>query len=175
MKRHDEVLDFGQPAHFRYDHPRGHIYGWFTERGLRRLELPHAEHGGTRRSLLHSAANDGRVWALHAACERYFAGLEESFAAVPLDFEGATEFQREVWEAARSVRWGTTASYCALAEALGRPKSSARAIGHALGQNRIAILVPCHRFIGGNGKLHGFAAGLAWKRELLHLEGILLH
>ena len=170
-----DILDTGQPAHYRYDHAMGPIYAWFTARGLRRLELPHTDHLPVRRPFLHSAANDGRVWALHAAFERYFAGMRETFDAVPLDIEDATDFQREVWLAARTIAWGVSSSYGALAAIMNRPKTSARAIGHALGQNRIAILIPCHRFLGADGKLHGFAAGLGWKKELLRLEGALLH
>ncbi|NUM55928.1 MAG: methylated-DNA--[protein]-cysteine S-methyltransferase [Candidatus Hydrogenedentes bacterium] len=163
------------PASIRYDHARGPIYGWFSAKGLYRLMLPHTNGGAERRSVLHSAANDARVWELNAALERYFAGMNESFAGVPLDFDAATAFQREVWEAARRVTWGTSATYGDLALRLDKPKSAARAVGHALGQNPIAILVPCHRFIGADGSLHGFAAGLEWKRELLRLEGVLLY
>lgn len=164
-----------RPASFRYDHPRGPIYGWFSAKGLCRLMLPHADTGVERRSVLHSAANDARVWALNAAFENYFAGVRESFDAVPLDLDAATAFQRDVWNAARDVAWGVSETYGGLAERLGMPKSAARAIGHALGQNPVAVLVPCHRFLGADGSLHGFAAGLEWKRELLQLEGILLH
>lgn len=163
------------PASLRYDHARGPIYGWFSAKGLYRLILPHTNGGTERRSVLHSAANDARVWDLNAALERYFAGMNESFATIPLDLDAATDFQREVWQAARCVQWGSSATYGDLAQRVNKPTSAARAVGHALGQNPIAILVPCHRFIGADGSLHGFAAGLEWKRELLQLEGVLLH
>lgn len=166
--------DSSVSATMQFDHPRGPIYAWFTSAGLSRLELPHAEHGAQRRSVLHSGANDARVRTLNAALERYFSGIREDFNAIPIDFSGATPFQREVWDAARSVPWGTSATYGELAERLHKSKAAARAVGHALGQNPIAIIVPCHRFVGANGALHGFAAGLDWKRELLQLEGVLL-
>ena len=163
------------PASIRFDHANGPIYGWFSADGLYRLELPHAERGAERRSVLHSSANDARVWALNAALERYFAGLRESFESVPLDLRAGTEFQREVWDTARRIEWGMSTTYGELALRLNKPKSASRAVGHALGQNPIAILVPCHRFLGADGSLHGFAAGLEWKRELLRIEGVLLH
>lgn len=163
------------PASFRYDHPRGPIYGWFSAVGLYRLLLPHADGSAVRRSVLHSSANDARVWALNAALENYFAGVRETFDAVPLDLGAATVFQREVWGAARTVGWGTSSTYGDLALRMNKPRSAARAVGHALGQNPIAIVVPCHRFVGADGSLHGFAAGIEWKRELLQIEGVLLH
>jgi len=164
-----------QPASIRFDHAKGPVYGWFSAKGLYRIELPHADHGAARRSVLHSSANDARVGALNAALDRYFAGIREGFESVPLDFDSGTAFQREVWEAARGFAWGTSATYGELAQKLNKPKSAARAVGRALGQNPIAILVPCHRFLGADGSLHGFAAGLEWKRELLRIEGVLLH
>ncbi len=162
-------------ANFQYDHPWGPIYGWFSPAGLTWLELPHAEKGFARRSVLHSAANDARVWDLHAALERYFAGVEEGFESIPLDLNGATDFQRAVWLASRETSWGVTQTYGDLAQRLGKNAGAARAVGHALGANPIAVLVPCHRFLGKDGKLQGYAAGLAWKRELLRIEGALLH
>lgn len=166
---------FDQPASFRYNHARGPIYGWFSAKGLYRLSLPHADGRIERVSVLHSGANDARVWELNAALANYFAGLRETFASLPLDLDAATDFQREVWEVARRVEWGNSSTYGELALHMGKPKSAARAVGHALGQNPIAIIVPCHRFLGADGSLHGFAAGLEWKRELLQLEGVLLH
>jgi methylated-DNA-[protein]-cysteine S-methyltransferase len=124
---------------------------------------------------LHSAANDARVWELHAALERYFAGMRESFHNIPLDLNGATAFQREVWLASRGTGWGVTQTYGELAHRLGKNTGAARAVGTALGANPIALIIPCHRFLGKDGALHGYAAGLEWKRELLRVEGVLLH
>jgi methylated-DNA-[protein]-cysteine S-methyltransferase len=163
------------PANFQFTHPRGTIYGWFSQTGLRWLELPHAENGALRRSVLHSAANDARVWELNAALERYFAGLHEDFASVPLGLNGATAFQHDVWLAARDTPWGVTQTYGDLARRLGKNPGAARAVGTALGANPLAIVIPCHRFLGKDGALHGYAAGLEWKRELLRIEGALLH
>ncbi|MBX7257189.1 MAG: methylated-DNA--[protein]-cysteine S-methyltransferase [Candidatus Hydrogenedentes bacterium] len=163
-----------EPTNFLYEHAWGPVYGWFSVKGLYRLELPRQDTPVERRSILHSSVNDGRVWRLNAALERYFSGQHETFGDIALDIDDATPFQREVWETARTIGWGQTATYGSLAEAMGKPKSSSRAVGHALGQNRIAILIPCHRFLASNGNLVGFAAGLEWKQELIRLEGGLL-
>jgi O-6-methylguanine DNA methyltransferase len=164
----------GHPANFQFDHAFGTVYGWFTSRGLYRLELPHTGMPPERRAVLHSSVNDARGWKLHAALDRYFAGVHEAFQDVPLDVDDATPFQQEVWEAARGIAWGKTATYGELTAHLGKPKEAARAVGRALGANRIAILIPCHRFLAANGALCGFAAGLEWKQELLRIERSLL-
>ena len=83
-----------------------------------------------------------------------------------------TPFQRSVWNAARAIGWGDTATYGTLARRIGKPKA-ARAVGQALGANPVSIVVPCHRILSGSGGLGGFGAGLPWKRELLRTEGSL--
>lgn len=99
--------------------------------------------------------------------EEYFAGARRSFD-VPLDPDG-TAFQREVWAALREIPYGETWSYRRVAVALGRPTAT-RAVGAANGQNPVAIIVPCHRVIGADGSLTGYAGGLAIKRWLLAHE-----
>jgi len=97
----------------------------------------------------------------------YFAGVRRDFT-LPLALDG-TAFQREVWKALLSVRYGETLSYSELAERAGYP-GCARAAGAANGRNPIAIIVPCHRIIGADGSLTGYAGGLERKRALLELE-----
>src|SRR5581483_2961153 len=87
---------------------------------------------------------------------------------IPLGFHG-TEFQREVWGALVRIPAGTRCSYRELAVSLGRPRS-VRAVARANGDNRIAILIPCHRVIGSDGKLTGYGGGLWRKQRLLDLE-----
>jgi methylated-DNA-[protein]-cysteine S-methyltransferase len=99
----------------------------------------------------------------------YFAGERRVFD-VPLDPLG-TDFQRRVWAALREIPWGVTRSYADIAEAVGRP-GAARAVGGAVGRNPIAIIVPCHRVVGADGSLTGYASGLARKRRLLEIEGV---
>lgn len=159
-------------ANFVYYHPKGAMYGWFSDKGLRFLELPVPNQ--RKLPLLHSFVNDHRVWILHEALERYFAGIREDFERVPLDFTGATPFQEKVWRAARNVSWGTVSTYGALAKMLEKP-NAARAVGNALGANPLPILVPCHRFLRTDGQLGGFSSGLEWKKELLRVEGISVH
>lgn len=97
----------------------------------------------------------------------YFA-CERKHFAVALAPEG-TEFQRSVWKAISSVKFGETISYGELAERAGCP-GSARAAGAATGRNPIGVIVPCHRIVGANGSLTGYAGGLERKRALLALE-----
>jgi methylated-DNA-[protein]-cysteine S-methyltransferase len=101
----------------------------------------------------------------------YFAGVRQAFD-LPLDVRG-TDFQRQVWAALRAIPYGETRSYADLACAIGRPTAT-RAVGAAIGRNPLSIIVPCHRVIGSNGALTGFAGGLAAKRHLLALEGAVL-
>ena len=97
----------------------------------------------------------------------YFAGERTSFD-LPLRPAGAP-FQLRVWDALLRIPYGETASYGELARELGHP-TAARAVGAANGRNPIAIVVPCHRVIGANGSLTGYAGGLECKRALLDLE-----
>lgn len=105
------------------------------------------------------------VQQIHA----YFAGKLTSFD-LPLAPEG-TAFQKKVWTALCKVKFGATASYGEIAKAIGNP-AACRAVGLANGRNPIAIVIPCHRIIGTNGKLVGYGGGLDRKKTLLALEGL---
>lgn len=98
----------------------------------------------------------------------YFAGDRKDFD-LPLEPAG-TPFQQRVWTALRSIDWGETTSYGALATQLGMAPGASRAVGLANGRNPIPIVVPCHRVIGANGALTGYAGGLERKQVLLDLE-----
>ena len=100
--------------------------------------------------------------------EAYFSGKLKSFD-VKLAPEG-TEFQKSVWKALCEIPYGETRTYGEIAKSIGNPKAS-RAVGLANNRNPIAIIVPCHRVIGANGKLTGYASGLDVKEFLLRLEG----
>ena len=97
----------------------------------------------------------------------YFAGERRLFA-LPLDFVG-TEFQKKVWNALVAIPFGETRSYSEIARQIGHPQA-VRAVGAANGRNPLSIVAPCHRVIGANGKLTGFAGGLEVKAFLLDLE-----
>lgn len=97
----------------------------------------------------------------------YFSGQREIFD-LPLDFAG-TDFQKQVWQALLTIPFGETRTYKQIAEHIGNVKA-VRAVGAANGKNPISIIVPCHRVVGVNGKLVGFAGGLENKEILLMLE-----
>ncbi len=98
----------------------------------------------------------------------YFAGTLHQFD-LPLATQG-TPFQVAVWNAVAAVPYGETAAYGEIARRLGKSPGSSRAVGAANGQNPIPIIVPCHRIVGGNGDLTGYAGGLPNKEILLALE-----
>ncbi len=108
---------------------------------------------------------------IQAELSEYFGGTRRTFD-VPTQMPG-TEFQRAVWAALQQVPFGETRSYAAQAEAIGRPRA-VRAVGRANGDNRLAIVVPCHRVVGADGALTGYGGGLWRKRALLALEGATL-
>ena len=97
----------------------------------------------------------------------YFEGKRRKFG-IPLEVEG-TEFQKKVWVEMAKIPFGETMSYGELAEKIGCPKG-ARAVGLACNKNKIPIIIPCHRVVGKNGNLTGFAGGLDVKAQLLKLE-----
>ena len=98
----------------------------------------------------------------------YFAGARKTFD-LKLHTPG-TDFQQQVWGALQKIPYGETASYAEQAERIGNPKA-VRAVARANGMNRIAIVIPCHRVIGSDGSLTGYAGGLERKRWLLRHEG----
>jgi len=104
---------------------------------------------------------------LRTELAEYFVGRRHAFT-VRLDARG-TPFQMRVWSALRQIPCGTTTSYGRLAETIGEP-NAVRAVARANGDNRIAILIPCHRVIGSTGELVGYGGGLARKKKLLDLE-----
>ena len=99
--------------------------------------------------------------------DAYFAGELREFD-LPLRPHG-TAFQTDVWKALREIPYGETRSYADIARRIGRP-TAVRAVGAANGRNPLAIVVPCHRVIGADGSLTGYAGGLELKRALLELE-----
>lgn len=101
----------------------------------------------------------------------YFQGNRKTFS-VPLNPKGS-EFQQKVWRQLQQIPYGTTLSYGALARKLGDP-NKVRAAGRANGQNPIPIIIPCHRVIGADNSLVGYAGGIERKRYLLQHEGALL-
>jgi methylated-DNA-[protein]-cysteine S-methyltransferase len=105
------------------------------------------------------------------ALRRYFAGSLAALGGIEVD-TGGTPFQQLVWTALRRIPAGSTWSYARLAREIGRP-SATRAVAAANGANPVSIVIPCHRVIGSDGTLVGYAGGLDMKEFLLRLEGVL--
>jgi methylated-DNA-[protein]-cysteine S-methyltransferase len=106
-----------------------------------------------------------------AQLQEYFS-QQRKFFSLPLDYGVGTDFQQAVWHQLTAIAPGTTSRYAAVAQAIGKP-AAVRAVGGAIGRNPLSIVVPCHRVIGSNGQLTGYAGGLPRKIALLQLESAL--
>jgi methylated-DNA-[protein]-cysteine S-methyltransferase len=137
------LLHFGAPD----EDVRSRLSRWYSGEPI----VPHADPAGAAEKL-----------------RAYFAGDLHALDAVPVRMNG-TPFQLRVWQALRSVRAGTTASYADIARRISAP-TSVRAVGAANGANPVAVIVPCHRIIGTSGSLTGYGGGLDRKRWLLDHE-----
>lgn len=148
-----------------YDTPVGAIEISATELGIRSLcfiDYPTYELNPSHPVLLKCIEQ----------LDEYFQGQRRRFN-VFLDFQG-TEFQRSVWRELMEIPLGTTRTYLNVAKAISNP-DAVRAVGSACGQNKLWLLVPCHRVIGSDGKLTGYAGGLQRKRWLLEHEWGMLY
>jgi len=159
----------GLVAQTRFDSPLGPLTAAVTDRGLAGLWFDgQAHHPGPL-----SAPDKPRHPVLAQArreLSAYWKGGLVKFE-VPLDLQG-TEFQRKVWRALLKIQRGTTSSYAAVAARAGSP-TAARAAGAAISRNPVSIIVPCHRVLGRDGSLTGYAGGLERKMSLLQREGAL--
>lgn len=161
--RHSAAADHGR-VRAELDTPIGELILIADELGLRSIRLPE---GGNSASD-HAVPRDPQPLREYMAQLRaYFAGELQQFE-LPLSPAG-TDFQQEVWSALREIPYAETTSYSALAQHIGRPRA-VRAVGAANGANPLPIVVPCHRVIGRDGTLTGFAGGLACKAWLLNHE-----
>ena len=155
-------------AQARLDTPLGPMTAAATDRGLAGLWFDgQAHHPGPL-----DAPNDpSQRWlvAAAAALAAYFDG-KPAAKALPLDLHG-TPFQRAGWQALQALPAGSTATYAQIATHAGSP-AGVRAAGAAIGRNPVSVLVPCHRVVGSDGSLTGYAGGLARKRALLRHEGV---
>ena len=106
-----------------------------------------------------------------AQLQQYFASGRRAFD-IPLDLASGTVFQQSVWQSLLGIAPGTTCSYGTISQRIGKPKA-VRAVGAAIGRNPLSILVPCHRVVGANGALTGYAGGIDRKITLLQLESSL--
>ena len=150
----------------------GQFTARYSENGLAQLNFP----GNNRRRQGALAPNGipARIHDWHrlteSALEKVLAGGEPE-SLPPLDWNGATEFQKSVWRQMLKISTGRTRSYGEIAKRIGKPKA-VRAVGGACGANPIPVLVPCHRVLAAHKKIGGFSGGLEWKRKLLAREGV---
>ena len=151
-----------------FESPVGDLRVFATADGVTGVYFPGQDVVGASGPNCYSALHQlerGIAWLT-----RYFEGdREQDLPSV--HFSHGTDFQKEVWEALRTIPMGETVTYGSIAEKIARPKA-VRAVGAAIGRNPISIVVPCHRVIGGSGKLTGFAGGLDRKRWLLGHERV---
>ncbi|MBN1205794.1 MAG: methylated-DNA--[protein]-cysteine S-methyltransferase [Myxococcaceae bacterium] len=136
-----------------------------TERALAAIYLPN--HRGAPELEARASKDHPVLLATRRQLEEYFAGERHTFE-LPLEPSG-TPFQQTVWKGLREIPPGVTWSYAALARHIGH-EGSARAVGSANARNPISIVVPCHRVVGSNGRLTGYAGGLPAKQWLLEHE-----
>jgi len=156
----------------------GTLQGWMgvlaSEAGLRRCTLPRYSAEDAAKELgsdtTRASLSQGPFEDLIARFKTYFQAERVEFPDW-LDLSRATDFQRQVWEVARTIPWGESRSYQWLASHIGKPRA-ARAVGQALGQNPLPLIIPCHRVLTTDGKLGGFTGGLDMKRLLLKTEGV---
>jgi methylated-DNA-[protein]-cysteine S-methyltransferase len=154
----------------------------WSARGLTRLRLPDSDPQRTERRLAASAvpchgAPPSPVARLIADLRRYATGEAVDFSALDLDLGGIAPFERAVYAAARSVGWGETTTYGALARQAGASSpEAARDVGQAMARNPVPIVIPCHRVLASGNGIGGFSApgGAATKLRLLALEGVRL-
>lgn len=151
-------------AHF--DSPLGCLAARFAEDGTLESLNFNDETNASSEAPVGSTAH-AQAEPLRLALDRYFRGEPEDFRGVVIAPRG-TPFQQRVWAALREIPHGATRSYAELAKMVG---SNPRTVGQANGQNPIAVVVPCHRVIGSDGSLVGYAGGIERKRRLLVIEG----
>lgn len=149
--------------------PVGDLHTYASAEGLHAVLWPGLDPAryGLKAAAEPSATGEAILDELATQLSEYFDGERSAFD-VPVAPRG-TEFQRAAWTALRRIPYGTTRTYTQQAEAIGRPRA-VRAIGAANGRNPISIVIPCHRVVGADGRLTGFAGGLDAKRFLLELE-----
>jgi methylated-DNA-[protein]-cysteine S-methyltransferase len=139
-----------------------------TQRGLSGVWFDGQRHGPDASAWRRDAAHPVLQAAI-GQLDQYFAGQRVGFD-LPLDLQAGSPFQQQVWQALLRIAPGATTSYGGLSAAIGKP-SAVRALGAAVGRNPISIVVPCHRVLGADGSLTGYAGGLERKTALLSLEG----
>jgi methylated-DNA-[protein]-cysteine S-methyltransferase len=161
-----------------FDTPIGTCGIAWNAKGIAGFQLPSATADATRSRLQQrwtEAVESPPPPGVQRAIDHVLAllkGEASDLSDIPVDLDDAPEFHRKVYEVARTIPPGRTMTYGEIARRLGVPHES-REVGQALGRNPIAIIVPCHRVLGADGKMGGFSAsgGVATKRRILEIEG----
>lgn len=156
-----------QTVRARFDSPLGPMTLAASRQGLCGVWFDGQKHQPDTSALAHDPAHPVLIQA-QAQLADYFAGQRSMFD-LPLDLDRGTVFQQSVWRALLSIPLGDTAAYGTLARRIARPLA-VRAVAAAIGRNPISIIVPCHRVLGANGALTGYAGGLDRKAALIRLE-----
>ena len=155
------------------DTPLGKMRAAACDRGLRGLWFSGQKYFPANTESWLEAADHPVIVSLKAWLKEYFAGQKPKIK-VPLSPLG-TDFQQAVWKQLLAIPYGKTSSYGDIAARLARgKKAAAQAVGGAVGHNPISLLIPCHRVLGADGSLTGYAGGLERKEALLKLEGSLI-
>jgi methylated-DNA-[protein]-cysteine S-methyltransferase len=151
----------------------------WTAAGVSHFNFPEGEVKDTEARLGRIAKPAGpkaipkSIAAAIALLQRYFGGEAVDLSSIAVDLTGVSGFHRDVYEAARRLGWGEVVTYGELARRAGAP-GAARAVGHALSRNPVAVIVPCHRVLASGNKIGGFSAfgGTGSKEKLLTMEGV---
>ncbi|TVL99046.1 MAG: hypothetical protein CV087_19635 [Candidatus Brocadia sp. WS118] len=165
-----------------FSSPIGDVYVAKSAKGIRRVSFPHL----TEEDFLHPflqgissrskdtgvsieiQRNDSFLMAETNVLKEYFYGKQVSFN-FPLDLDQGTPFQKKVWKKLMEIPYGACRSYKWVAEEIGQPLAS-RAVGMANNKNPVPPIIPCHRVIGSDGSLTGYASGISVKKQLLEME-----
>ena len=154
----------------RYESPLGPMFATAEDDGITHIEFVGAKYAPEARAEWIEDPEAPDLAACGTQLAEYFAGKRTEFD-LPLAPQGS-EFQQRVWREIARVPYGRTISYAELAQRAGAP-GQARAAGAATGRNPVSLVIPCHRIVGSDGSLTGYAGGLERKRGLLELEGVL--
>lgn len=156
-----------------FETDRGWVAVMGSSAGLCRTTLPAPDEKTAINVVTHGVNASRReedFTTVKTALIDYFRGDPvELLFPIDLKLEGCTDFQQDVWETTARIPYGQLRSYGWIASQIGR-EQAARAVGQALGANRLPIIVPCHRVVRADGSLGGFSGGLHWKEELIELE-----
>jgi methylated-DNA-[protein]-cysteine S-methyltransferase len=152
----------------RIDSPPGPLILAATEQGLCGVYFEGQKHMPATETWIDDPS---RFTSAIKQLNEYFAGQRKAFD-LPLTFAHGTAFQHAVWQALQTIPAGATLTYSQVAQHIGKP-TAVRAVGAAVGRNPLSIVIPCHRVIGSNGSLTGYAGGMDRKQWLLRHEGAL--